>query len=206
MSSPGEPVRSRDRDGHGARRCAAAAAARPDLEGAGDAGAARAVGLSRAFVPFNPRDGRVSPSNDGESTSPAETKRSLVLVVDDDDELRTTLRELLDDAGFVTVAARDGLEALEILADLPAPPAFILLDLRMPVMDGWAFCDVCGRNRTLRQIPIVAISADEITDASRPAGVDAFVAKPLDLEKIARLALRISNRNEARAWAAERLQ
>ena len=60
----------------------------------------------------------------------------LVLVVDDDDAIRGALCELLDEAGFATVSARHGLEALQLLARLPTAPAFIFLDPMMPIMDG----------------------------------------------------------------------
>jgi CheY-like chemotaxis protein len=117
-----------------------------------------------------------------------------VLVVDDDDAIREALRDLLDDAGFVTVGARHGLEALETLAAPGAAPAFILLDLMMPVMDGWAFCDRRGSDQALREIPVIAISAVEISDANRPRGIDAFLTKPIDLQTFARLALRLAGR------------
>jgi CheY-like chemotaxis protein len=117
-----------------------------------------------------------------------------VLVVDDDDAIREALCDLLDDAGFATVGARHGLEALEILAALGAAPAFILLDMMMPVMDGWAFCDRRGRNQILREIPVIAVSAVEIPDSNRPVGIDAFLTKPIDLEIFGRLALRLAGR------------
>jgi CheY-like chemotaxis protein len=128
--------------------------------------------------------------------SPKERQRPPVLVVDDDDAIREALCDLLDDAGFATVGARHGLEALEILAALGSAPAFILLDLMMPVMDGWAFCDRRGRNQVLREIPVIAISAIEISDANRPDGIDAFLTKPIDLQIFARLALRLAGRKK----------
>ena len=70
----------------------------------------------------------MSDSESTEATSLVEPKRPLVLVVDDDDAIREALCELLDDAGFATVGARHGLEALGLLTTLPKAPAFILLD------------------------------------------------------------------------------
>ena len=121
-------------------------------------------------------------------------RRPLVLVVDDDDAIREALCDLLDDAGFASIGARHGLEALDILGTLRAAPSFILLDLMMPVMDGWAFCDRRGRNQALREIPVIALSAGEISPSDRPAGIDAFLSKPIDLERFARLALRMAGR------------
>jgi CheY-like chemotaxis protein len=128
----------------------------------------------------------------------AAATRPLVLVVDDDDAIREALRDLLDDAGFDTLGARHGLEALKILAALATAPTFILLDLMMPVMDGWAFCDKRRKSRSFSQVPVIAISAADISESSRPAGIDAFLAKPIDLEEFARLAGRLSGRQRAR--------
>jgi two-component system, OmpR family, response regulator len=129
-----------------------------------------------------------------DETSLAEPARPMVLVVDDDDAIRDALRELLEDAGFDTLGARHGLEALKLLAALATAPAFILLDLMMPVMDGWAFCDTRRDSRTFSEVPVIAISAVEPSESNRPAGVDAFLAKPIDPEKFARLAARMAGR------------
>jgi len=135
-------------------------------------------------------------------TSPEDTEedvlagpaRPLVLVVDDDDAIREALGDLLQDAGFDTIGARHGLEALNILAALATTPSFILLDLMMPVMDGWAFCDVHRRNPTFSDVPVIAISAVEISASDRPVDIDAFLEKPIDVDKFARLAFRMSCR------------
>lgn len=124
--------------------------------------------------------------------------RPLVLVVDDDDAIREALSDLLDAAGFDTITARDGLDALKLLTALPTAPAFILLDLMMPVMDGWAFCDTRRKSRTFSEVPVIAISATEISEANRPVGVDAFLAKPIDLDKFARLTFRMIGRKTER--------
>jgi CheY-like chemotaxis protein len=118
--------------------------------------------------------------------------------VDDDDAIREALCDLLDDAGFATVGARHGLEAMKVLAASMAAPTFILLDLMMPVMDGWAFCDSREKSQALSQIPVIAISAAEVSESNRPAGVDAFLAKPIDMDKFARLALRMAGRKKSR--------
>jgi CheY-like chemotaxis protein len=136
----------------------------------------------------------MSESENMEPTFISETKRPLVLVIDDDDAIRASLAELLDDAGFRTIDARHGLEALDILTTIEELPTFILLDLMMPVMDGWAFCDVRDKSGTLREIPIVCISAAPISRSERPAGIDAFMAKPIDLDNFVWLADRMAGR------------
>ncbi len=139
----------------------------------------------------------MSDSENTEGTSLAPPKRPLVLVVDDDDAIREALCDLLDDAGFATVGARHGLEALKVLAASAVIPTFILLDLMMPVMDGWAFCNSRRKSRALRQIPVIAISAGEISESNRPAGVDAFLAKPIDVDRFAWLAARMAGRKRS---------
>jgi CheY-like chemotaxis protein len=133
-------------------------------------------------------------SENTDATSLAVLTRPLVLVVDDDEAIREALRDLLDDAGFATIGARDGLEALKVLGVLPSAPTFILLDLMMPVMDGWAFCDRRGMSPALSEVPVIAVSAAELSESDRPAGVDAMLAKPIDVEKFALLAQRMAGR------------
>jgi CheY-like chemotaxis protein len=141
----------------------------------------------------------MSDSTNADTTSLAEPRRPLVLVVDDDDAIREALCDLLDDAGFATVGARHGLEALKVLAASAPPPTFILLDLMMPVMDGWEFCDSREKSRALSEIPVIAISAVEISESNRPTGIDAFLAKPIDMAKFAGLAVRMAGRKRSRA-------
>ena len=139
-------------------------------------------------------------AEESESATPTEAKCPLVLVVDDDEGIREALSDLLADAGFATVSARHGLDALNVLTELPELPTLILLDLRMPVMDGWAFCDARNRIRSLREIPIVALSAVPITEANRPAGIDAVLAKPMEVEDLASVALRLAGQMAGCRW------
>jgi CheY-like chemotaxis protein len=169
----------------------------PDLEGAEDAREACGGDLSCFAAPFNCRS--MSDADNTDAISLAEPKRPLVLVVDDDEAIREALCDLLDDAGFATVGARHGLEALKVLAASMSAPTFILLDLMMPVMDGWAFCDNREKSPTLSEIPVIAISAVEVAESDRPAGIDAFLAKPIDMDSFARLAHRMARRRKSRA-------
>ena len=141
----------------------------------------------------------MSDSESSETPSLAEPKRPLVLVVDDEDAIRDALCDLLEDAGFATVGARHGLDALRALATLPTAPAFILLDLMMPIMDGWAFCRSRWKSRTLREIPVVLISAVDMSESNRPTGIDAFLPKPLDVERFTQLAARMAGRRHVQA-------
>jgi len=127
----------------------------------------------------------MSDAESSEATSLGEPRRPLVLVVDDDDAIREALCELLEDAGFATVGARHGLEALRVLTASPTAPTFILLDLMMPVMDGWAFRVEQRHDQHLAGIPVVVLTAalDPAGEAAR-LGAVAGLPKPLDIERL----------------------
>lgn len=121
---------------------------------------------------------------DASAKAPAGGTRCRVLVVDDDREIRETVREVLEDEGFDVVGARHGEEALEILRS-SAPPAFVLLDLSMPVMDGQAFCEEKRKDPALAPIPVVVFSAAAgVAEKVRAMGVAGYLRKPLRLEDL----------------------
>jgi CheY-like chemotaxis protein len=82
-----------------------------------------------------------------------------VLVVDDDVHIRYALVDALEDEGYRTLSASNGAEALQVLREMPKPPSVILLDLMMPVMDGWQFRAQQQRDPQLSKIPVVVVSA-----------------------------------------------
>ena len=189
-------------------RCRSAAAGGPNPEGAANAWKPHTGGLSCLSLTFDRGFYRRAVMSDAESsdaTSLAEPRRPLVLVVDDEDAIREALCDLLEDAGFATIGARHGLDALRALTTLPTAPAFILLDLMMPIMDGWAFCRSRWKSQTLREIPVILISAVDMAESNRPTGIDAFLPKPLDVERFTQLAARMAGRRNLRARPNDRL-
>ncbi len=84
--------------------------------------------------------------------------RPMVLVVDDDWAICDAVKETLEDAGFDATCVENGEVALQHLSREPAPSA-ILLDLFMPVMDGWTFADRLRANPGLNQIPVIVMTA-----------------------------------------------
>src|SRR5688500_2733670 len=88
------------------------------------------------------------------------TKSPVILIVDDECDVRDSLKTLLEEEGFVPVCASNGAEALAYLRRSP-PPAAILLDLFMPVMSGWDFVRRVRASSALENIPIVIITASE---------------------------------------------
>src|SRR5579872_3554693 len=110
-----------------------------------------------------------------------------VLVVDDDADIRF-VSELLVDEGYVVDCASDGAHALQRARDVP--PAAILLDLMMPVLDGWGFLDLCRRESICKGVPVVVTSAahglHEMTGRLKQLGVRDILAKPFDLVALMR--------------------
>lgn len=101
-----------------------------------------------------------------------------VLVVDDDPSIRYTVAEFLDMEGYTVQTASNGEEALDQIKQ--SEPSLVLLDMRMPVLDGWGFVRLLRASG--RSLPILVMTAAR--DASKWADeVDAagFVAKPFDL-------------------------
>lgn len=113
-------------------------------------------------------------------TSPAR-----ILVVEDDTTIRETIAELLEDEGYAVSCAANGAEALAQL-DAGSVPSLILLDLTMPVMDGWTFRSAQRSDPRLASIPTVVVSASHGADprSLERLAPDAFLAKPFDLDRL----------------------
>jgi CheY-like chemotaxis protein len=105
--------------------------------------------------------------------------RKTVLVVDDDAAVRDGLVAFLEDEGYGAVGVENGRRALEALETMETP-RLILLDLMMPVMDGWQF--LAERARRSNATPVVLLSGlSFIRDAP---GVADFLCKPVNFEKL----------------------
>ena len=108
-----------------------------------------------------------------------------LLLVEDDAGIRATLGELLADEGLVVTTAANGRLALHELRTA-APPDVIVLDLMMPVMDGWEFRVEQRGDPALADIPLVAMSAD-LSAKARAIAADGYVRKPIDFPALLRL-------------------
>lgn len=105
-----------------------------------------------------------------------------VLVVEDDLDLVTLLELVLQDAGYEVRTASDGRVALDRVAE--AMPGVILLDMRMPVMNGWEFAREF-RARYGHACPIVVVTAAENARArAEEIGADGWLSKPFDLQDV----------------------
>jgi CheY-like chemotaxis protein len=122
----------------------------------------------------------------GEESAPGRGTESWVLVIDDDEDIREALGDVLGDAGYSVRVAASGSEALELLRDLE-PPSLILLDLMMPGMDGFAFRAAQVADPRIASIPVLIVSAggNLAADAKR-LGATGFIQKPMKLDVILR--------------------
>ena len=107
-----------------------------------------------------------------------------ILVVEDDAAIRALVSEVLRDDGYDVSEASNGVEALEYVDG--HHPDLIVLDLMMPVMDGWTFVEECRRTRRCSEVPIVVTSAShdlpKTADRLRSYGVRTCLAKPFDVD------------------------
>jgi CheY-like chemotaxis protein len=117
----------------------------------------------------------------GESTG-VDTS-SFVLTVDDDPDLLEVTSFVIEQEGMAVETARNGEEALAFLRT-GRRPSLVLLDLMMPVMNGWEFLNEIAKDPLLRQIPIVVLTAAKHVQVT---GAMEVLAKPMDLAVLIRV-------------------
>jgi CheY-like chemotaxis protein len=119
--------------------------------------------------------------------------RSVALVVDDDPDLRANFRELLEELGQDVEEAANGQEAFNFLVFNPTTKVqLILLDLQMPVMDGWQFLTLVKSYIRLSKIPVVVASSFASTlDPAWKREVTACLQTPSDLARLPAVVRRI---------------
>lgn len=111
-----------------------------------------------------------------------EIEKPLILVVEDDRDIRDSIAELLEEEGFVVATAADGELALSYLANNP-PPSLILLDLLMPRLDAKGFREAQMQRADWAAIPTVVMSADRFAnERAKDLGVTAGVQKPVRID------------------------
>lgn len=101
-----------------------------------------------------------------------------ILVIEDDPDIRDSMQQVLELEGYNVSCASNGSEALERLKETRAP-CLILLDLMMPIMNGWQFLEAKRGDIALAPIPVVVVSA--AGDRAKATAADGFVRKPVDL-------------------------
>lgn len=107
--------------------------------------------------------------------------QSQILVVDDDPSILTTLAEFLDMEGYTVQTASNGAEALKTVER--SQPALVLLDMRMPVLDGWGFAQALRAQG--RRLPIMVMTAaQDARQWAEEVGAAGYLAKPFDLMEV----------------------
>lgn len=108
-----------------------------------------------------------------------------ILIVEDDYAIRETVVDVLTYQGFEVSVASNGAEALERLGKAPVPPSLILLDLMMPVMDGYQFRSAQSRDPRIADIPVVVFSAGAGPEVClTPLAPAAYLPKPFELHRL----------------------
>lgn len=111
------------------------------------------------------------------STDPLSAEKP-ILVVEDDDDTREALCHLLVGESYRVLDARNGLEALQVLTR--TLPALIIMDLSMPVMNGWQLLDCIREKHLLPPLPVIVLSADDKLGDSDIS----FMQKPVRAESL----------------------
>lgn len=135
----------------------------------------------------SPPDGPSAPSDGPDEhdvlpRDPASPAPVEVLIVEDDDDIRDCLAETLTLEGFVVAQARNGLEALEMIR--VSPPRVVILDLMMPVMNGWELLNVLRSDSVLGQIPALVMTAVH-NNTVQPPDAPVFL-KPVNVPSLLR--------------------
>lgn len=111
------------------------------------------------------------------------TKRSTVLVVDDEPNILLSLKFLMSKAGYEVRTAKDGEEGMAEI--LRAPPDLVLLDVMMPKLDGFSVCQAIRQNPALKDVRIIMLTArgrDVEREKGLALGADDYITKPFSTQ------------------------
>ena len=109
-----------------------------------------------------------------------------ILIVEDDEDIRNTVSEILREQDYDVREAEDGKQALEVLESMGNEPCLVLLDLMMPEMSGTELLQVLHETHRLASLPVVVLSAAGGTDTDVPLA-KRYVRKPLSLDLLLKL-------------------
>jgi signal transduction histidine kinase/CheY-like chemotaxis protein len=145
------------------------------------------LGIGSTFSVVLPRaESPTARVDDAVPAAPA--PHGAILIVDDDVDAREMLAELIEEQHIGVAVAGNGEEALAILRAAAELPQLILLDLHMPVMDGWATMVAIAADERLRTIPVVLVSSfTDAKGAAQELGAAGFLRKPLEVARVLEL-------------------
>ena len=117
-----------------------------------------------------------------------------ILVVEDDAPIREVVATVLEEEGYNVVSAASGAEGLRWLESNAAD--LVVLDMRMPIMDGWKFAEEL-RDRQVHNVPILVMTAAvDATQRAREIGAAATLSKPFDLSELIQMVAELTNRSQ----------
>lgn len=132
--------------------------------------------------PSDPPGGGPPPqSSVGSEPAAGSRGGSPILVVEDDPSILAMVVQILRGEGYPVVAAKNGAEGLAVID--PVPPSLILLDMRMPRMDGWQFAAAL-RERGITSPILVMTAAENAKRWAEEIGADGYVTKPFDFRAL----------------------
>ena len=118
-----------------------------------------------------------------------------ILVADDDPVGRELVREILESQGYKVTEAGDGADAISAIHK--TPPDLVLLDIRMPVLDGFDVIRALRQDRELQRLPVFALTAFAMRgdkEKALAAGFDGYIAKPIEVSSFRELIRQALNR------------
>jgi CheY-like chemotaxis protein len=143
----------------------------------------RAIAVNQPFRAAERRETPERPASEPAQELSRGSDMPSILVVDDDSAIRAMVSDILGDEGYDVVSVANGQEALHYLRDRDDLPRLILLDLMMPIMNGWAFLTHQQQDATLATIPVVVISAGStVQQQPLPHAPASFLPKPVDVD------------------------
>lgn len=126
------------------------------------------------------------------------TTKHTILVVDDYADTRRVVRWMLERQGYKVVEAEDGAQAVEMAAR--ERPALILMDLSMPLTDGFEAADSIHQKQGLEGVPVIAMTAHDrlqFRDRAEQTGFDYYITKPIDFQRLMVLVEKLLGRGPA---------
>ena len=129
----------------------------------------------------------------------ARITQQIILIIEDIETISLTLKDYLISAGFRVFIANDGMEGIFQVRNLQ--PDLILMDIEMPIMDGFEVSNIIHSEQELRHIPIIAMTAlalPLVREQCRAAGMAEYISKPVILKDVLVLIRRLLDAAEAR--------
>lgn len=135
-------------------------------------------------------------------SSAPKSRAKLVVVVDDEPSIQEVVSMILEsEGGYEVLCASNGEEALALLDEIPRPD-LLVVDIMMPVMDGWGLIRALRHNEKTAQIPVIVSSASSKHDAAS-LGVERVLPKPIDYDAFLAAVDELTNRRERAMHDAE---